>query len=59
MSAVIPREQAIAEARAVLDQARARIAADYAAGRLDPDKAALIAHLWRPASAPATHRAAA
>lgn len=37
---VIPREQAYANARAVLDRARLRIAADYAAGRLSPEATA-------------------
>ncbi|MGW6566483.1 hypothetical protein [Streptomyces sp. NPDC054975] len=33
-------EQCITNARAVLDQARRRIAADYAAGRLSPEHTA-------------------
>ncbi|MET9955657.1 hypothetical protein ABZ135_29485 [Streptomyces sp. NPDC006339] len=39
-SQVVPRAQCIAGARAVLDQARRRIAADYAAGRLSPEQTA-------------------
>lgn len=44
-SVVVPREQAFAEARAVLDRARARRDADRAAGRLSPAVAALLDQL--------------
>lgn len=47
MSAVIPREQAIANARAVLDRARARRDADRAAGRLSPDVELTLRRLER------------
>ncbi|MGW4602700.1 hypothetical protein ACWENS_05420 [Streptomyces sp. NPDC004532] len=39
-SRITPREQAYANARAVLDRARHRIARDRATGRLTPDQAA-------------------
>lgn len=42
---VIPRAECIAGARAVLDQARRRIAADYAAGRLSPEQTAAYERL--------------
>ncbi|ALM38201.1 MULTISPECIES: hypothetical protein [Streptomyces] len=60
--AVIPRDQAIAEARAVLDRARLRIARDRAAGRLSPAHELIVRRLEREArrdTAPAAHRAAA
>ncbi|WP_432155554.1 hypothetical protein [Streptomyces sp. bgisy153] len=60
---VIPRDQAIAEARAVLDRARLRIARDRAAGRLSPEHELIVRRLEREqarrATAPAHHRAAA
>lgn len=60
---VIPREQAFANARRVLDAARARIAADRAAGRLSPEHELICRRLerqQRTAQHPATeHRAAA
>jgi hypothetical protein len=59
MSGVIPREQAFAAARAHVDRARARIAADRAAGHLTPEHAALINHLWGPVPIQSPHRAAA
>ncbi|MFE0877281.1 hypothetical protein ACQEU8_36735 [Streptomyces sp. CA-250714] len=58
---VIPREQAFANARAVLDRARARRDADRAAGRLDPEVELILRRLereQRAQQAPA-HRAAA
>ncbi|MFK0069718.1 hypothetical protein [Streptomyces sp. NPDC091046] len=60
MSAVIPRTQAIANARAVLDRARARRDADRAAGRLGPEAELILRRLERQQlqHAPA-HRAAA
>ncbi|WP_164986185.1 hypothetical protein [Streptomyces roseicoloratus] len=42
---VIPRAQCITGARAVLDKARQRIAADYAAGRLSPEQTAVYERL--------------
>ncbi|MFE7516808.1 hypothetical protein ACFU8I_37115 [Streptomyces sp. NPDC057540] len=48
-----PRYVAFADARAVIDRARARIAADRAAGRLTPEHAALIDKLWGPVPAAA------
>ncbi|MFD7994511.1 hypothetical protein [Streptomyces mexicanus] len=54
---VIPRAQAIANARAVLDKARARRDADRAAGRLSPEVELMLRRLERQ-QAPA-HRAAA
>lgn len=59
---VIPRDQAIAEARAVLDRARVRIARDRAAGRLSPEHELIVRRLEREArraAAPTPHRAAA
>ncbi|MFE5912044.1 hypothetical protein ACFQ6B_23580 [Streptomyces wedmorensis] len=50
---VTPRHVAFAEARAVIDRARLRIAADRAAGRLSPEHAALIDELWGPIPAAA------
>ncbi|MFF4752686.1 hypothetical protein ACWD5R_11280 [Streptomyces sp. NPDC002514] len=46
MSALtVTRAQAYAATRAVLDQALADIAADYAAGRLSPERAAAYERL--------------
>ncbi|WP_326797481.1 hypothetical protein OG946_20340 [Streptomyces sp. NBC_01808] len=56
---VIPREQAFANARAVLDAARARLAADRAAGRLPRDVEERLAALERQHSPTAAYRAAA
>ncbi|HEY1177939.1 MAG TPA: hypothetical protein VGF17_17415 [Phytomonospora sp.] len=47
MNSVIPRDQAIADARAVLDRARLRIARDRAAGRLSPEHDLIIRRLER------------
>ena len=50
----IPRAECITGARAALDQARLRLAADYAAGLLGPEQAALYERLLtraRPAHA--------
>ncbi|MEV7243935.1 hypothetical protein AB0N92_22190 [Streptomyces sp. NPDC093248] len=47
MNSVIPRTQAIADARAVLDRARLRIARDRAAGRLSPEHELIIRRLER------------
>ncbi|MEU5136727.1 hypothetical protein [Streptomyces californicus] len=47
MNSVIPRAQAIADARAVLDRARLRIARDRAAGRLSPEHELIIRRLER------------
>ncbi|MCX4987157.1 hypothetical protein [Streptomyces sp. NBC_00572] len=44
---VIPREQAFANARRVLDIALADIAADYAAGRLSPERELIVRRLMR------------
>jgi len=44
---VVPREQAIAAARAVLDRARVRIARDRAAGRLSPEHELIVRRLER------------
>ncbi|MFC9050060.1 hypothetical protein [Streptomyces anthocyanicus] len=44
---VIPYEQAIANARAVLDRARARRDADRAAGRLNPEAELILRRLER------------
>ncbi|MEI5099030.1 hypothetical protein RB200_10770 [Streptomyces sp. PmtG] len=44
---VIPRDQAIANARAVLDRARVRIARDRAAGRLSPEQELICRRLER------------
>lgn len=58
MSTPLPtREQCCAEARAVLDRARVRLAADYAAGRLTGER--LIAYERVRALAGAALRAAA
>ncbi|MGW5304879.1 hypothetical protein ACWERF_13175 [Streptomyces griseoluteus] len=46
-SDVIPRDQAIANARAVLDRARMRIARDRAAGRLSPEQELICRRLER------------
>ncbi|MFI8817493.1 MULTISPECIES: hypothetical protein [unclassified Streptomyces] len=43
----ITREQAFAEARAVLDRARIRIAADRTAGRLPPEHELIMRRLER------------
>lgn len=62
MNGVIPREQALAAARRVLDAARARRDSDRAAGRLDPEVELILRRLERQqrAQAPAVeHRAAA
>ncbi|MCZ9350757.1 hypothetical protein NGM36_13265 [Streptomyces mutabilis] len=63
MSAVIPRAQAIANARAVLDRARARRDADRAAGRLSPETELILRRLERQQrqqrQQPPAHRAAA
>ncbi|GHC44248.1 MULTISPECIES: hypothetical protein [Streptomyces rochei group] len=58
MSTVIPREQAFAAARAVLDAALDRIARDRAAGRLAPEAELSIRRAERRQTTPA-HRAAA
>jgi hypothetical protein len=42
---IIPRAECITGARSVLDQARRRIAADYAAGRLSPEQTAAYERL--------------
>ncbi|MCO6747832.1 MULTISPECIES: hypothetical protein [Streptomyces] len=44
---VIPKAQAIAAARAVLDRARVRIARDRAAGRLSPEHELICRRLER------------
>ncbi|MEK9521424.1 hypothetical protein MIU24_18820 [Streptomyces venezuelae] len=62
MSDVIPYEQAIANARAVLDRARLRIARDRAAGRLSPEHELICRRLERQQATqaqPSPHRAAA
>ncbi|MGW1152009.1 hypothetical protein ACWD45_12110 [Streptomyces rubiginosohelvolus] len=46
-SAVIPREQAIREARAALDWARAQRDADRAAGRLAPEAELILRRIER------------
>ncbi|MFE9340833.1 hypothetical protein [Streptomyces sp. NPDC007063] len=58
---VIPREQAFANARAVLDRARDRRDADRAAGRLAPEVELILRRLEREQRARQTpvHRAAA
>jgi hypothetical protein len=56
---VIPREQALANARAVLDRARARRDADRAAGRLPLEIEAICRRLERQERHRAGHRAAA
>jgi len=56
----ITREQAFANARAVLDRARARRDADRAAGRLAPEVELICRRLERQQrTAPPSHRAAA
>ncbi|MGW0134863.1 hypothetical protein [Streptomyces sp. NPDC003299] len=57
MTGVIPREEAFAAARVVLDAALARIARDRAAGRLSPEAEQIIRRAEH-RQAPA-HRAAA
>lgn len=47
MTGQIPRQQCITAARSVLDQARRRLAADYAAGRLSPEQTARYERLIR------------
>lgn len=59
MSAAITREQAYANARAVLDRARARRDADRAAGRLAPEVELICRRLERQQRTVRTHRAAA
>ncbi|QAX92792.1 hypothetical protein SEA_AUSTINTATIOUS_31 [Streptomyces phage Austintatious] len=44
---VIPRDEAFANARRVLDIALADIAADYAAGRLSPERELIVRRLLR------------
>ncbi|MCG7524906.1 hypothetical protein MHW47_10720 [Streptomyces sp. OfavH-34-F] len=58
---IIPRDQAIAAARAVLDRARVRIARDRAAGRLSPEHELICRRLEREQARreQAVHRAAA
>jgi hypothetical protein len=56
---VISREQAYADARAVLDRARARRDRDRAAGRLAPEIELVCRRLDRAARTTAPHRAAA
>jgi len=61
-AAVIPRAQAIANARRALDLARARRDADRAAGRLAPEAELIMRRLERQQRQQATtpaHRAAA
>lgn len=58
MSAVIPEARCYAAARAVLDTARRRIAADYAAGRLTPEHAARYEQLIQQARTAQTRAAA-
>jgi hypothetical protein len=58
-AAVIPREQALANARAALDRARARRDADRAAGRLPLDVELACRRLERQQRNRAPHRAAA
>ncbi|HLU96503.1 MAG TPA: hypothetical protein VKZ89_06665 [Thermobifida alba] len=60
MTGVIPRQQAIRDARAVLDRALARIARDRAAGRLSPEHELIVRRIERDQQATtAPHRAAA
>ncbi|WP_406334293.1 hypothetical protein OG814_11665 [Streptomyces zaomyceticus] len=63
MSDVVPYEQAIANARAVLDRARIRIARDRAAGRLSPEHELICRRIEREQAKQARqqvpHRAAA
>jgi hypothetical protein len=56
---VISREQAYADARAVLDRARARRDRDRAAGRLAPEIELVCRRLDRAARTATPHRAAA
>lgn len=42
---VIPREQALANARRALDAARAENAADYRSGRMSPERRAIYERL--------------
>jgi hypothetical protein len=56
---VIPRAEAIAAARAVLDAARARRDADRAAGRLPADVELTLRRLERQQRTAPQHRAAA
>jgi hypothetical protein len=56
---VIPREQALAAARAALDRARARRDADRAAGRLPLEVELACRRLERQHRHRAAHRAAA
>ncbi|APD18675.1 hypothetical protein SEA_MOJORITA_34 [Streptomyces phage Mojorita] len=60
---VVPYDQAIAGARAVLDRARLRIARDRAAGRLSPEHELICRRLERQQATQAQqqtpHRAAA
>ncbi|MFH9295654.1 hypothetical protein [Streptomyces sp. NPDC017520] len=44
---IIPRDQAIAAARAVLDRARVRIARDRAAGRLSSEHELILRRIER------------
>ncbi|WP_329622961.1 hypothetical protein OG357_23130 [Streptomyces sp. NBC_01255] len=44
---VVTREQAFANARRVLDIALAEVAADYAAGRLSPEREMAVRRLLR------------
>lgn len=54
---VIPRDQAIAAARAVLDRAAQRIARDRAAGRLSPEHEFICRRLERKQARRATAQA--
>jgi hypothetical protein len=45
MPVVVPRDEALRRARAVLDRARAEDAADYAAGRMSPERRAVYERL--------------
>ncbi|MET7450651.1 hypothetical protein ABZT03_01920 [Streptomyces sp. NPDC005574] len=58
-AAVIPRAQAIANARRALDRARARRDADRAAGRLAPEAELILRRLERQQAPAPAHRAAA
>ncbi|MDX3214537.1 hypothetical protein PV318_03125 [Streptomyces sp. ME02-6991-2B] len=58
MSQAIPREQALANARRFVDQARRERDADRAAGRLAPEREAILRRLEQQAPA-AAYRAAA
>ncbi|WP_406412135.1 hypothetical protein OG923_24570 [Streptomyces halstedii] len=55
----VSREQAIRNARAALDRARARRDADRAAGRLAPEVELILRRLERQQQAPGLDRAAA